>query len=111
MGIIESTKHANDILIAVTALDGGFFWRANSGLFRAKSGAMVRANVDGCGDIVGCFRGWFVMIEAKYGTGRLNDNQKEVRINVFTAGGIYIVGRSVADVIAELKALPERIAA
>lgn len=109
---VASTDHCNKILIAVSALPGALFWRANSGLFRAPSGARVRANVAGCTDIVGIYLGWGVTIEAKLGTGRLNDAQKKFRAAVTRAGGIHIIGRSVDQVLAELIALaPRQVAA
>ena len=108
---VASTDHCNKILIAVSALPGGLFWRANSGLFRAPSGARVRANVNGCADIVGIYFGRGVAIEAKYGTGRLNDDQKSFRSAVIRAGGLYVVGRSVEQVLAELATVAPRQAA
>ena len=108
---VAYTDHCNKILIAVSALPGSLFWRANSGLFRAPSGARVRANVTGCTDIVGIFLGWGVTIEAKYGTGRLNTAQKDFRAAVIKAGGIHIVGRSVEQVLAELAVLQPRAVA
>lgn len=99
---VASTALVNDVLVAVTKLPGSMFWRANSGLLFARSGARVRANVNGTPDIIGAYRGRPVGIECKYGSGRLNANQKMFRDTWQAAGGVYITGHSPEQVIRDL---------
>lgn len=60
----------------------------------------------GAPDIVACYDGRFIGIEAKTVTGRQSDWQKKYQSDIEASGGIYILARSVDDVkglIDELK--------
>ena len=50
-------------------------------------------------DIDVCVRGRWVSIEVKTGTGRLSAVQRLVKDDIVAAGGIYIVARSLEDVL------------
>ena len=92
-----------EILVAVTALPEALFWRSNSGVGVTPSGAVLRANVAGCADITGCWRGRFVAIEVKTAIGRQSRPQRLFQAAVERAGGIYIIATSPADVMAALQ--------
>ena len=65
----------NDVLIAVTALPDGMFWRANTGVAVTASRNVVRFNLPGTPDVLGVLRGRAVAIECKTGSGRLRKKQ------------------------------------
>ena len=93
-------------LIAVTALSGAHFWRANTGTFRTMDGLrVVKVSATGIGDIMGAYRGHAVAIETKTKTGDLRISQKRFRAAWEKAGGVYIVARSPDDALAALAAL------
>ena len=94
----------NDVLIAVTALPDGMFWRANTGVAVTASRNVVRFNLPGTPDVLGVLRGRAVAIECKTGSGRLRKKQPNWRRNWLLGHGIYIVARSVEQVLAELQA-------
>jgi hypothetical protein len=88
------------VLIAVTALPGGMFWRQNSGVFRTLDGRrVVRASAVGVADILGCYRGHAVAIETKTLAGEQRRSQHRFQRKWQIAGGIYIVARSVNDAL------------
>lgn len=49
-------------------------------------------------DMVVCYRGVYLAIEAKTPTGRLREDQKIRQKEIEAAGGIYLVARYVEDV-------------
>lgn len=91
-----------EILVAVTALPHALFWRSNSAVGRAASGNVFRANVAGCADITGSYRGRFVAIEVKTPTGRQSQQQMAFQRAVERSGGIYILARSAAEALEAL---------
>jgi hypothetical protein len=99
-----ATQLMNDILVAVSRLPGSLCWRANSGMAVTRTRQIVRMNIPGCGDIIGAIKGKPVSIEVKFGTGRQSPQQRAFQTAWERAGGIYIVGRSVEQVLADLEA-------
>jgi hypothetical protein len=95
-----------DIMIAITALPESHFERTNTGAARTSTGAVIRFNRPGHGDITGCLRGCYVEIETKTKTGALRKEQKHRKWLIERAGGRYIVARSVADALAGLADIP-----
>ena len=93
----------NDVLIAVTALPDGMFWRANTGVAVTASRNVVRFNLPGTPDVLGVLRGRAAAIECKTGGGHLNTDQIKWRKNWLRGHGIYIVARSVEQALAELQ--------
>ncbi len=92
-----------EILVAVTALPDSLFWRSGSGVGRTATGNILRANVPGCADLTGCYRGRFVAIEVKTPNGRQSRPQRLFQAAVVRAGGIYVIATSPADVMAVLQ--------
>ena len=95
----------NSVLVAVTSLPDGMFWRANTGVAVTASRNVVRFNLPGTPDILGVLRGRGVGIEGKTGLGRLNKDQIRWRKNWARGGGIYIIARSVEQVLSELASI------
>lgn len=95
----------NKIILAINPRFG-IFWHNETGAGHALNGAFVTYGLIGSGDIIGFTKkGRFVSIEVKTGTGALRKSQINFRMAVLQNCGIYIVGRSVEQVIAELEAV------
>ncbi len=77
---------------------GGVFWRANCGGGMAN-GRVIRGNPNGTADILGVINGRPVAIEVKTRTGKQSDIQRSWQTSWEAAGGIYIVARSVQEVV------------
>lgn len=97
-----------DILVFVTSLPHAFFVRANTGAGRDINGRVVRFNVVGTPDIIGCYRGQFVGIEVKSATGRQSIDQQRYQAALTGAGGLYILARSVEDAYNGIQSLNDR---
>lgn len=101
---IAESAILSEVLVAVSALPYGMFWRNNTGSLPGANGRWIRFGVVGSPDILGCYHGQFVGIEVKNATGALSMPQKRFRETLERAGGIYIVARSPAEAVAALAA-------
>lgn len=102
----EREDVTNPVLVAITALPGACFWRANAGIFLTLDGKRhIRSNANGVADIIGGYRGRGVAIETKTKTGRLRVSQQNFRTAWERAGCIYIVARCPDDALAILASL------
>lgn len=90
-----------EILLAVSPL--GMAWSNNTGVLRDATNRPVRYGLPGSSDVIAIVRGRFVGIEAKVGKDRQRQNQADFATAVRRAGGIYILARSVDDVLNTLK--------
>jgi hypothetical protein len=63
----------------------------------------IRFGLPGSTDILCTIKGRSVVIEAKTGTGRLQENQKDFAAAAVAAGALHIVARSVDDVTDALR--------
>lgn len=100
---MTETQIMRDILVAVTSLPDGVFWRTNSGVAVTPARSVVRFNVPGTPDILGCYRGRAVAIEAKAAIGRQSHQQRRFQAAWERAGGLYVLARSVDDAMAALR--------
>lgn len=91
-----------EILIAITALPDSMFWRSNTGKARNASGHVIRFGVPGQPDILGTFRGRAVGIEVKSAKGTQRREQKLWQAQWIRGGGIYVLARSLDDVMQAL---------
>jgi hypothetical protein len=99
----RETRVVGDVLQAVRCLQGGKFWRNNTGVaVMPGRRAPVRFGEPGAADILGAFRGLPVAIECKTATGRQSAVQKRWQADWEAAGGRYIIARCVADAFAGL---------
>lgn len=103
----------NQILLWLNYQNNGFFWPNNSmGVFDPvkkfyrKPGG--KFNVNGTADILGAWLGWPVAIEIKSEKGKQSEDQRLFQIRFEEAGGIYILARSLDDVIKVLTSLTKR---
>lgn len=100
----------NDILVEISPL--GLAWSNQTGqgwsgkmVGRLPNGDVVLRNarpvkfgLPGSTDVLACVNGRMVVIEAKTGTGRLQENQKGFAEAADKAGALHILARSVDDV-------------
>lgn len=91
----------NDILLAVSPI--GMAWANNTGALKDANGRLVRYGLSGSSDIIAIIRGRFVGIEVKVGRDAHRHNQKNFAAAVRRNGGIYVLARSVDDVLNTLK--------
>lgn len=126
----QESKLLADIRLYLGERDDVLAVRINTGLFRAMhSTGVVRSAPNGHPDLVACHRlqvnvsrvvnadgftphtrerqitiGRYVAIETKAPKGVLSEDQKNFKAAVEAAGGLYIVARSLDDVIQALDA-------
>lgn len=82
---------------------GIFVWRANSGQARTATGGFMRFNVEGCADLIGVLPGGrFLAVEIKSPKGRQSEAQRMFQERVTRSGGLYVLARSVEDVLTAL---------
>lgn len=75
-----------------------FHWRQNVGAIKTDHGFM-RFGSAGQPDVMAIIGGKFYAIEAKSAAGRQSDDQKAWQARCEAAGGVYILARSVDDII------------
>ena len=78
----------------------GAFWSVIQGGAGSKQGDP---------DMVICYRGRYIAIEAKTPVGRLSGWQKTRKVEIEKAGGIYIVARTISDLSACLDRVDDEI--
>lgn len=85
---------------------GHLVHRNNTGVLRDQRGRPVRFGVVGSGDIIGCLvpHGLYFEAEAKSEKGSIRNSQMNRAEAVGSAGGIYIVFRSVEELMLGLNA-------
>lgn len=76
-----------------------FHWRNNSGALETKSGGFVRFGAVGSADVFAIRGGVVYGIEVKSPVGRLSEDQIAFGNGFKEAGGMYVVARSLDDVM------------
>jgi len=97
-------KHSdlvNQILLYLSPL--GVAWSNATGAVKTED-RFLRYGLKGSSDILACIGGRFVGVEVKVGRDRQSDAQCRFEAAITRAGGVYILARSVDDVVARLKA-------
>ena len=95
----EETALIAHIMVAVTAIPESLWERMNTGASQSATGRVVRFGIPGGPDIRGVLRGRAVAIECKTATGRLSTAQRIWQQAFLDAGGLYILARSLDDVL------------
>lgn len=95
----SSEKDTQRTILEYLALKGIFHYRQNTGAFKDAQGHMYRFGATGSPDIVCVYRGRYVGIEVKGEKGKQSPGQEQFQANLEAAGGLYIVARSLDDVI------------
>lgn len=91
----ELVKACDDYL----SLKKIFHYRNNTGATKTASGGFMRFGAKGSPDIIAVVDGFYVGIECKMGSGRQSPDQKAFQEALEEAGGIYILARSIDDLI------------
>lgn len=102
---MSETDVMRSILVAVSGLPGGLFWRQNVGVGVAPGKRVIRFGLPGMADIGGIYRGRHVEIEVKAERGRQSRQQQRWQRAVERAGGVYILARSPHEALAALAQL------
>jgi hypothetical protein len=77
-----------------------FHFKVNTtGIYKQSTGSYITNESAGCPDIIAIYKGRFYGIEVKSFTGRLSEKQKRFKEGIEEAGGVYLVARSVDDVM------------
>ncbi len=102
-GSSEHDELKADVLVALSSIEGVMVWNHPTGMGQLyKTERHVRFGLIGSGDIIGAAFGRPLSCEVKTGRGRQGEQQKRFQKAWEKAGGIYIVVRSVEDVIREI---------
>ena len=82
---------------------GAVLLRNNVGVLQDKRGHYLRYGLGtGSADLIGWYKGRFLAVECKIGTGKLTPEQENFLDQVNLAGGIGICARCVQDVVDKL---------
>jgi hypothetical protein len=101
----ESEKGVLDACLQLLSMKGIFHYRNNTGALYDRNNRLIRFGAVGSPDIVAIICGQYVGIECKSTIGKQSDNQRLFQIGVEKAGGVYIIVRSVEDLLQALKQL------
>lgn len=100
---MKSTEKATQrAILQYLALRKIFHWRNNSGAFKNPKGHLYFFGTTGSPDIFAIIKGQIYGIEVKDIKGKQNDNQIEFQKGFEKAGGVYILARSLDEVLKEL---------
>ena len=79
-----------------------FHWRNNSGAIQSEykgKSRFMRYGYSGSPDIIAVVGGRFIGIEVKDIKGKMNPNQEIFKENLEKAGGLYLLAKSIDDVM------------
>lgn len=95
----------NSILLAIGSLPWLRVWRNNTGALLDRNNKLVKFGLQGSADIIGMMKpnGRFIAIEVKTQKGMQTASQRRVQKMVEDMGGLYILARSVEDVLKALE--------
>jgi len=91
----------NDVLYSICKyllMRRYFFWRCNNLAVPGRSLPLFA--IKGVPDIILCSEGRFYGIECKAPTGVMSEHQKEFQQRLTQSGGVYILAKSVDEVMA-----------
>lgn len=111
-------KQIQDSILEWLNANGIFNYRQNTGAFskeytRKRDGkvkrSFVRFGTPGATDIVAVYNGVYIGIEVKDNDGKMSEDQENFRYALCRAGGIYLLVRSIDDVITSFNSLKKII--
>ena len=93
-----------EILLTIGSRPDLRVWRNNTGQMPTPDGRVIRFGLPGSADILGILKphGRFLAIECKTEIGRQSEHQKAFQAMIESHGGLYILARSVNDVLTRL---------
>ena len=92
----------NEVTLTLSEL-GALAWKNNTGVLRDVTNRPVRYGCVGSPDVVACLKGRFVGVECKVGKDRQRPEQRAFAAATDRASGLYILARSVDDVVNTLR--------
>lgn len=96
----STEKETQAAILSYLELKRVFHWRNNTGSFKTERGGFYRFGTPGSPDIFAVRPpGQIIGIEVKDTKGRLNENQLAFRQSFEAVGGIYVLARSLDDVM------------
>lgn len=105
---VLSDKDANSLTASVLFdfihIRGGYAFRVNNmGVYDAKRGVYRKGGtVKGIPDVIGLIDGRFIGIEIKFGSDRMSADQMEMKREIESNGGIYIVAKRYEQYVFDL---------
>lgn len=103
--MVREQSIQNAILLAVQErYPLGLFYRRNVGAVKTDHG-FVKFGMAGQADIAGILNGFAIEIEVKADRGKQSEAQANWQRAVERAGGVYILARSVEDVLDQLRSM------
>ncbi len=103
---MSETRLVGEVVARLNRLRGAYAWRNNTGAARIK-GRTVRFGDYGSADVLASFCGRFVAVECKSSTGRQRPGQAGWQAKIEAAGGLYILARTVEQVLKALGIGPD----
>lgn len=104
---MTETALMREILVELSKLPGGLFWRVNVGVVRSFDGRVMKFGLAGQADIAGVYKGRHVEVEVKTQQGRLSKRQLWWRNAIESVGGVYVVARRPSDALEALRKLED----
>lgn len=105
MRMNATEKATQSACLQLLEAKGIMCWRNNTGAFKGEGGGFYRFGAKGSPDILAILpdQGKFLGIECKDVRGKLSEDQENFKFSVEMMGGIYLVARSIDDLISFLK--------
>jgi len=101
--MVSIEKETQKTILQYLELKKIFHYRQNSGGFKTDNGHFYRMGITGAPDIIAVYKGVYIGIEVKDIKGKQSEGQKDFQERLENAGGIYILAKSLDDVINKLK--------
>lgn len=100
MRLIEKESDIQSTILSYLRMKNVFCYKSNNvGIFNKKTGSYIPSAVKGLPDIICVIEGKYVGIEVKSKSGKQSDTQKDFQRELIKAGGMYLLAKSVEDVM------------
>ena len=97
--MISLEKETQKAVIQYLQIRNIFHWRNNSGATKTIGGGFIRFGAVGSPDVFVIYKGTIYGLEVKDVKGRLSEGQVAFQDGMTKAGGVYVVVRSLDDVL------------
>jgi hypothetical protein len=94
---LNTTNDLNKAIVELGNLRGGYLWRQNTGVRMGGGGRPITFGHKGSGDVIGCYKGFFVSIETKVGKDKASEDQIAFAQQITERGGFAIFASSLED--------------
>ena|SRR3990167_8183091 len=100
MRLIEKESDIQYTILEYLRMKKVFCYKSNNvGIFNKKTGSYIPSTVKGLPDIICVIDGKYIGIEVKSKIGKQSEDQKNFQKNLIKAGGMYILAKSVEDIM------------